>query len=52
MQPIDRSGSKAGLLNQPRLRPQHITYMFEPGAKGIIEQVAAGLIQTAPSRSN
>jgi hypothetical protein len=26
-------------LNQPRLRPQHIAHLFEPGTQGIFEQV-------------
>ena len=30
-------------LNQPRLRPQQIADLFEPGAKGIVEQVGIAL---------
>lgn len=30
-------------LKKPRLRPQQITYLFEPGAKGIVEQVGVSL---------
>ncbi len=32
-----------GVANQPLLRPQHIAHLFEPGAKGIIEQVHIAL---------
>jgi len=36
-------GSKAGLFNQPRLRPQHIADLFEPGAQGVVEKVGVAL---------
>lgn len=36
-------GLDASELNKPRLRPQHIADLFEPGAKGIIEQVGVSL---------
>lgn len=29
--------------NQPRLRPQHIADLFEPGAEGIVQQVGIAL---------
>ena len=30
-------------LNQPRLGPQHVADVFEPGAKGIVEKVGVAL---------
>ncbi len=30
-------------MNQPRFHPQHIPDLFEPGAKGIVEQMGIAL---------